>query len=152
MTRFAPSPTGALHLGHAYAALVAHDLARAEGGRFLIRFDDLDTARVKPGMADTILRQLGELGLFPDGPPVWQSQRTELYDAALARLAQAELTYPCFCTRRDIAAEIAASASAPHGIDGPLYPGTCRHLSSQQRAVRIAAGEPHAIRLDVARV
>ncbi len=151
VTRFAPSPTGALHLGHAYAAVVAHDLARAQGGRFLIRFDDLDTARVKPGMADAIVRQLGALGLEPDDAPVYQSQRTALYDAALATLAKAELTYPCFCTRRDIAAEIAASASAPHGIDGPLYPGTCRHVSPQQRAARIAAGEPHAVRLDVAR-
>ncbi|QXT34287.1 tRNA glutamyl-Q(34) synthetase GluQRS [Sphingomonas sanguinis] len=140
-TRFAPSPTGRLHLGHALSAVRAFDLARTSGGRFLLRIEDIDGTRSRPEHVDAILRDLEWLGLEWDDLS-FQSERLDLYAAAQARLA--DLVYPCFCTR----AEIAASLSAPHGAT-PLYPGTCRHLSDQERAARM--GEPHSWRLDMAR-
>jgi len=150
ISRFAPSPTGRLHLGHAFSALCAHDLARTRGGRFLLRIEDIDRARCRPEHVAGIYEDLRWLGLGWDGEPVFQSARLPLYQAALDRLKAAALVYPCFCTRAQIAAEIAASAAAPHGPDGPLYPGTCRGLDPGERAARIAAGEPHAWRLDIA--
>ncbi|HJO64432.1 MAG TPA: tRNA glutamyl-Q(34) synthetase GluQRS [Sphingomonas sanguinis] len=140
-TRFAPSPTGRLHLGHALSAVRAFDLARAEGGRFLLRIEDIDGTRSRPEHVDAILRDLEWLGLEWDDLS-FQSQRLDLYAAAQARLA--DLLYPCFCTR----AEIAASLSAPHGPVA-LYPGTCRHRSAAERAARM--GEPHGWRIDMAR-
>jgi glutamyl-Q tRNA(Asp) synthetase len=144
-TRFAPSPTGALHLGHACSAIRAHDLARAAGGRFLLRIEDIDPGRAREAHVAGILADLAWLGLAWDGPVVRQSARLPLYAAALDRLRAAGLVYPCFCTR----AEIAASAAAPHGEGGPLYPGTCRRLDPTTRARRMA-GEPHAWRIDMA--
>lgn len=141
VTRFAPSPTGRLHLGHALSAVCAHDLARAGGGRFLLRIEDIDGTRSRPEHVDTILRDLEWLGLEWDDLS-FQSDRLDLYAAAQARLA--DLLYPCFCTR----AEIAASLSAPHGAVA-VYPGTCRHLSPEARAARMAM--PHGWRLDMAR-
>lgn len=140
-TRFAPSPTGRLHLGHALSAVRAYDLARAGGGRFLLRIEDIDGTRSRPEHVDTILRDLEWLGLEWDELS-FQSQRLDLYAAAQARLA--DLLYPCFCTR----AEIAASLSAPHGPEA-VYPGTCRHRSAAERAARM--GEPHGWRIDMAR-
>ncbi|MDY0959485.1 tRNA glutamyl-Q(34) synthetase GluQRS [Sphingomonas sp. CFBP8993] len=140
-TRFAPSPTGRLHLGHALSAVRAHDLARAEGGRFLLRIEDIDGTRSRPEHVEAILRDLEWLGLAWDDLS-FQSERLDLYAATQERLA--DLIYPCFCTR----AEIAASLSAPHGPT-PLYPGTCRRLSPEARAARM--GEPHGWRLDMAR-
>lgn len=122
VTRFAPSPNGPLHLGHAYAALVAHDLARARGGRFLLRIEDIDGTRSRPDLIPEILADLAWLGLEWDGEVVHQSDRLEGYAAAGERLKAMGLLYPCRCTR----AEIVAAASA-EGPDGPLYPGTCRH-------------------------
>jgi glutamyl-Q tRNA(Asp) synthetase len=151
ISRFAPSPTGRLHLGHAFSALKAHDYARTHDGRFLLRIEDIDPTRCRPEHVQRIVEDLDWLGLRWDEPPVFQSKRLPLYAEALGRLGGQGLTYPCFCTRARIAAEIAASATAPHGPDGPLYPGTCRHLSEDERARRIAAGEPHAWRLDVAK-
>ena len=145
-TRFAPSPTGLLHLGHAWSALVAHDVARDAGGAFRLRIDDIDGTRSRPAFRAGIDEDLRWLGLIPDGDVVVQSARLPLYQAGLAQLTAAGLTYPCFCTRADIA----ASASAPHGPEGPVYPGTCRHLDPAQAAARIAAGDAHAIRLDMA--
>jgi len=150
VTRFAPSPTGRLHLGHAWSALLAHDYARDRGGAFLLRIEDIDPGRARPEHVDGILEDLIWLGLSWDGEIVYQSERLHLYAAALAGLKDRGLVYPCFCTRSAIAAEIAASAAAPHGPDGPLYPGTCRRLAPEERARRIAT-EPHAWRLDVAR-
>lgn len=144
VTRFAPSPTGLLHLGHAYSALVAHDVARAEGGQFLLRIDDLDTGRVRAEYRIAIHDDLAWLGLEPDGRAVLQSEQTHHYLTALLRLEADGLAYPCFCSR----AEIAASVSAPHGPDGPIYPGTCRTLDRSDAEDRIAAGEAHAWRLD----
>ncbi|KQX21604.1 MULTISPECIES: tRNA glutamyl-Q(34) synthetase GluQRS [unclassified Sphingomonas] len=160
ISRFAPSPTGRLHLGHAFSALLAHDLAHgpdgAGNGRFLLRIEDIDPTRCRPEHVEGIVEDLRWLGLAWNGEVVFQSRRLPLYAAALDRLKAAGLVYPCFCTRARIAAEIAASAAAPHGPavspdGGPLYPGICRGLSPQERAARIAAGEAHAWRLDVAK-
>ena len=144
VSRFAPSPTGLLHLGHAWSAIAAHDRARRAGGRFLLRIEDIDGTRSREEYVGAIERDLAWLGLGWDGPVVRQSARLDLYDAALDRLRVRGLLYPCFCTR----AEIAASLSAPHGDEGPVYPGTCRHLPDEERARRLA-GEQHAWRLDM---
>jgi glutamyl-Q tRNA(Asp) synthetase len=143
VTRFAPSPTGRLHLGHAASAIMAHDLAMARGGRFLLRIEDIDGTRSRPEHVATILADLAWLGMSWEGP-VFQSQRLPLYDAALAVLRDKSLLYRCFCTRAEIAA---ASLSAPHDT-APPYPGTCRHLSPAEVAARIDA--PHCWRLDMA--
>ncbi|WP_444462338.1 tRNA glutamyl-Q(34) synthetase GluQRS [Rhodobacter capsulatus] len=127
ITRFAPSPTGPLHLGHAYAAILAHDMARAAGGRFLLRIEDIDRARAKPQWEAQLMDDLRWLGLTWDGPVLRQSDRLPAYRDALERLWQSGLIYSCTCSRRDI--EQAASApqeGAPLGPDGLLYPGTCR--------------------------
>ncbi|QPQ54620.1 tRNA glutamyl-Q(34) synthetase GluQRS [Allosphingosinicella flava] len=147
-TRFAPSPTGRLHLGHAYSCVLAHDYARQRGGRFLLRIEDIDPGRARPEYVAGIIEDLRWLGLSWDGEVTFQSRRLPVYAEALERLKAMGLLYPCFCTRSEIAAEIAASAAAPHGPDGPLYPGTCRNLSPETRQRRCAAG-PHAWRLDV---
>ena len=149
VTRFAPSPTGRLHLGHAWSALRAHDFARRRGGGFLLRIEDIDPGRARPEFVDGIIEDLVWLGLEWDGEIVYQSERLPLYAAALDRLKALGLAYPCFCTRAAIAAEIAASAVAPHGPDGPVYPGTCRRLDDAERAERMAR-EAHAWRLDMA--
>lgn len=148
VSRFAPSPTGLLHLGHAFSALAAHDCARKAGGRFLLRFEDIDPGRVRVEYYTAIEEDLRWLGIEWDEPPIRQSERLPLYARALDRLRAEDLVYPCFCTRKAIAAEIAASASAPHGPDGPIYPGTCRKLDAVTRARRIE-DEPHAWRLDM---
>jgi glutamyl-Q tRNA(Asp) synthetase len=120
-TRFAPSPNGSLHLGHAYAAIVAHDLARAAEGEFLLRIEDIDGTRSRPGLVEEFLADLVWLGLRWDANVVFQSARLDSYAAAGERLKAAGLLYPCQCTR----AEILAAASK-QGPDGPVYPGTCR--------------------------
>jgi len=147
-TRFAPSPTGSLHLGHALAAKIARDLAREHGGEFLLRHEDIDTTRVRPEHYRTIEEDLRWLGLHWDGSALRQSVRLEAYESALDALRARGVVYPCFCSRRDIQEELAAMASAPQGPEGPLYPGTCRHLSPEEGARRIAAGTPAAWRLD----
>ena len=148
VTRFAPSPTGRLHLGHAYSALLAHRFARERGGSFLLRIEDIDPGRARMEYVDGIIEDLTWLGLSFDGEIVYQSERLKLYAEALERLKAEGLVYPCFCTRSAILAEVAASASAPHGPEGPLYPGTCRMLGEAERAERTAR-EPHAWRLDM---
>lgn len=148
VTRFAPSPTGRLHIGHGYSALLAHDLARTSGGAFLLRIEDTDITRCRPAFTEGIYEDLRWLGIGWDGLMI-QSTRLAAYDAALERLKALGVVYPCFCTRGDIARELAASLHAPHGADGPLYPGTCRALSADARAARIARGEPHSWRLDM---
>ena len=147
-TRFAPSPTGRLHIGHAYSCILAHDYARERGGRFLLRIEDIDAGRSRPEHVAGIVEDLRWLGLAWDGDILFQSQRFPLYAKALERLKAMDLVYPCFCTRAEIAAEVAASAAAPHGPDGPAYPGTCRRLSPDVRVQRMAK-EAHAWRLDV---
>lgn len=146
-TRFAPSPTGLLHLGHAYAALYA----AARGARFLVRLEDIDAARCKPEYEAAILEDLAWLGLSWEKPVLRQSARMNAYAEALTKLKAMGLIYPCFCTRAEIADEIARAGDAPHGPEGALYPGTCRHLSESLRADKIASGIPYALRLDSAK-
>jgi glutamyl-Q tRNA(Asp) synthetase len=150
VTRFAPSPTGLLHLGHAHSALFARDAARRAGGRFLLRIEDIDPTRCRPEYTEAILADLAWLGLQWDGPVRVQSRHLAEYRLALDALAARGLLYPCFCTRGEIAREIAAAGHAPHGPDGPLYPGTCRRLSPAARQGRIDRGDAYALRLDMA--
>jgi glutamyl-tRNA synthetase len=145
--RFAPSPSAPLHVGSLRTALLAWAFARHAGGRFLLRVEDLTTGRVDPRtrlVADGQLADLAVIGVTHDGPVVRQSGRRDLHEAALRRLVDAGLTYPCYCTRR----EIAEAASAPH--DRPeriAYPGTCRDLTAEERAARERAGRRPALRL-----
>jgi glutamyl-Q tRNA(Asp) synthetase len=146
VTRFAPSPTGYLHLGHAFSALTALEAAR--GGRFLLRIEDLDLARNREEFVTGIFDDLHWLGLHWEQPVLRQSTRFAAYGAALDRLRELDLLYPCFCTRADIAAEIARASEAPHGPDGALYPGTCRELGEARRETLMNAATPYALRLD----
>lgn len=145
VTRSAPSPTGRLHLGHAYSALFAYEAAKAAKGRFLLRIEDIDRTRCKPEFEQGILEDLAWLGLDWEKPVRRQSEHMDDYAAAVAKLREAGLLYPCFCTRT----EIAQAGQAPHGPDGPIYPGTCRGFSESERAAKIAAGTPYALRLDM---
>jgi glutamyl-Q tRNA(Asp) synthetase len=151
VTRFAPSPTGWLHLGHVHAAKVARDLAHAEGGRFLLRFEDIDHTRVRQEYYAGIEEDLLWLGLDWDGPALRQSERGAAYAAALDRLRELGAVYPCFCTRREIEEEMARMVSAPHGPEGALYPGTCRRIPGSEIPSRMAAGDQPAWRLDASR-
>jgi glutamyl-Q tRNA(Asp) synthetase len=146
VTRFAPSPTGQLHLGHAYSAIQAHDFARNRGGRFLLRIEDIDGTRSRREHVASILADLSWLGLHWDEEPVFQSMRLERYAKALAGLRARGLIYPCFCTRADISAHL----GAPHGREA-VYPGTCRVLSGAAQERRVQT-EAHAWRLDAMRV
>ncbi len=149
VTRFAPSPTGLLHLGHAFAALTAYEAAR--GGRFLLRIEDIDTTRCRGEFEAAILEDLAWLKLEWEEPVLRQSTRFAAYRAALDRMAEHGLLYPCFCTRKEIAEEIARAGQAPHGPEGTVYPGTCRALSDSLRRERITTGAPYALRLDTAK-
>ena len=147
--RYAPSPTGVLHLGNLRTALLAWLFARSAGARFLVRMEDLDTGRVREGAAEEQLADLAAIGLDWDGEVVFQSARGDLYEEAIAALG--DRVYECYCTR----AEIRAAASAPHGpLPEGAYPGTCRGLSAAELAARRASGRPPALRLraDAARV
>ncbi|MFK3890090.1 tRNA glutamyl-Q(34) synthetase GluQRS [Sphingomonas sp. NPDC079357] len=137
VTRFAPSPTGRLHMGHAFSAIRAHDFARARDGRFLLRIEDIDGTRSRSEHVATIMEDLRWLGLTWDGEVVFQSTRLDVYAAALAQLREMELLYRCYCTR----AEIAEALAAPHGAVA-AYPGTCRHAPTRD--------VPHCWRLDMA--
>ena len=149
VTRFAPSPTGRLHLGHAHSALLGHRRAREAGGCFLLRIEDIDDTRSRPEFVDAIGEDLAWLGLDWDGEVRRQSRHMADYRGGLDRLAAAGFLYPCFCTRAEIKAEIERSGAAPQGPDGPLYPGTCRGLGEDERQARIAASRPYALRLDM---
>jgi glutamyl-tRNA synthetase len=142
--RFAPSPTGDLHLGNLRTALVAWLFARTSGGRFLVRMEDLDRVTSSPEHEERQLADLAALGLDRDGEVVRQSERFERYGAAIDRLEAAGLTYPCYCTRR----EIREAAEAPHGPSPEgAYPGTCRRLTADGRAAIEASGRTPALRL-----
>jgi glutamyl-Q tRNA(Asp) synthetase len=144
VTRFAPSPTGRLHLGHAYSALLGHVRARSSRGNFLLRMEDLDPTRARAGFVDGIFEDLRWLGLDWDEPLLVQSERADVYASALERLRKQGLVYACFCTRGDIAAAL----EAPHGPAGSHYPGTCRGVPDDpQRRVTQA----HSWRLDAAK-
>jgi glutamyl-Q tRNA(Asp) synthetase len=149
VTRFAPSPTGYLHLGHVRSALAGWRAARRADGRFLLRLEDIDHTRCRAEYAEAIVEDLAWLGLEWDGKVRRQSEHFADYRAALARLEATGLIYPCFCTRREIQAEIARAGGAPQGDLGALYPGTCRRLGAAERAERRASGADYALRLDV---
>ena len=144
-TRFAPSPNGYLHLGHAFSALTAFDAARAVGGRFLLRIEDIDMGRSRRELEDAIYEDLAWLGIAWETPVRRQSEHFDEYAAALARLEARGLLYPCFCTRR----EIESALTAPHGPEGAIYPGTCRGRSAAEREDLVASGRPFARRLDL---
>ena len=152
VTRFAPSPTGFLHLGHAYSALFAHEKA---GNRFLLRIEDIDGGRARSEFEAAIREDVAWLGLRWEEPARRQSDHMDDYRAALDRLDARGLLYPCFCTRKEIRAEIEESGFAPHDIpqgpDGLVYPGTCRALTAKERQQRRAEGTPFALRLDMAK-
>lgn len=150
VARFAPSPTGYLHLGHAYSALFGHGQALLGGGRFLLRMEDIDGGRCRPEYDAAIREDLAWLGLRWEEPVRRQSEHLDDYRAALDCLDALGLLYPCFCTRREIQEEVARAPHAPHGPDGVLYPGTCRKWPMAERRQRIEAGEPHCLRLDMA--
>lgn len=151
-TRFAPSPTGYLHLGHAYSALFA--AREAAGGMFILRIEDIDRGRCRPEFTAAILEDLAWLGLRWEQPVRRQSEHMDDYAAALAPLDAMGLIYPCFCTRADIAREIAGAGAAPHAVqglgpDGPIYPGICRRLARGEAQERRASGEAYALRLNM---
>lgn len=150
VTRFAPTPSGYLHLGHAYSALIAWETARASHGRFHLRIEDIDVGRCRPEFEQGIYDDLDWLGLRWDHEPFRQSDHMHGYAEALDRLDRLGVLYPCFCTRRQIRAEIADAGRAPHGPSGEaLYPGICRSLDVDERLRRMQASEPYALRLDV---
>ena len=151
VTRFAPSPTGYLHLGHVKSALEGWQAARAAGGRFLLRLEDVDRARCRDDYAAAIIEDLAWLGLDWDGPVRRQSEHFDDYRAALDRLGGLGALYPCFCTRREIQAEIARAGGAPQSEAGPAYPGTCRRLDTAERRQKRHVGLDYALRLDMAR-
>lgn len=147
VVRFAPSPNGLLHLGHAYAAMVAYDYARERRGRFLLRIEDIDFNRFRPEFVDAIFADLQWLGLDCDTEPVFQSHRWDSYADAANRLKQMGLLYPCFCTRSQMR-NLQNDHPQKEGPDGPIYAGTCRHLDKKEVARRLET-EPHCWRLDV---
>jgi glutamyl-Q tRNA(Asp) synthetase len=151
VTRFAPSPTGYLHLGHATSALTGCLAAKQARGRFLLRIEDIDRARCRPEYETAIYEDLAWIGLDWQLPVRRQSEHMQDYADALRRLESLGAIYPCFCSRKEIEAEIAAAVQAPHGPEGPLYPGTCRDLPAAARQERLARGDAYALRLDAAK-
>lgn len=150
--RYAPSPTGYLHIGHAYSALFAYETARQSGGRFVLRIEDIDQQRCRPEFEQAIYDDLAWLGIDWDGTPKRQSDDLETYIRAIGRLRGLDVLYPCFCSRKQIRAEIEDAARAPHGPSGEmLYPGICRHLSQTERQYRIDKGHSFAWRLDMSK-
>jgi glutamyl-Q tRNA(Asp) synthetase len=137
-----------LHLGHAFSALTAFDFAQERGGAFVLRIEDIDVSRCRAEFDAAILEDLAWLGLAWEDPVRRQAEHFEDYQAVIGRLTDMGLTYPCFCTRKEITAEIEAAAQAPHGPDGVLYPGTCRALSGTKARKKFDAGKPCVIRLD----
>lgn len=156
VTRFAPSPTGPLHLGHAYSALLAHDMARAAGGRFLLRIEDIDRSRSREEWVARLMEDLAWLGVRWDGEPLFQSARLPVYQSALDDLWRRGLLYPCTCTRKDVEAALSApqeGAAPASGADGPIYPGTCRDRTGSDRGFLAAISRPRdaVLRLDMRR-
>lgn len=148
--RFAPSSNGYLHLGHAYSALLNFDLARATGGRMLLRIEDIDIDRCRPEFEQAIYEDLDWLGLSWETPVRRQSQHFDAYAGALERLRARKLVYPCFCSRGEIMASVAGKPDWPRDPDGsPLYPGVCKHLSEAERNRRLASGRQPALRIDM---
>ncbi len=153
ITRFAPTPSGPLHVGHLLAAMQARRLADAHGGRALLRIEDIDVIRSRSKeWVDLMFADLAWLGLAFDGEVMVQSTRFAVYEQVLAKLRTMGLLYPCFCTRTEIKAQIAQIGRAPHATLGYQYPGTCKHMSADEAHMRMARGDAHAWRLDMQRV
>lgn len=152
VTRFAPSPSGPLHVGHLLAALQARRLADAHGGQCLLRVEDIDTRAQHPEYLSLMYEDLAWIGLHFDGEVMVQTRRFQVYQSALEQLRTMGLLYPCFCTRTEIRNQLAEMGRAPHATLGYLYPGTCRKLSPAQVEDKLAAGVPHSWRLDMQRV
>ncbi len=151
ITRFAPSPTGLLHLGHLYAALFACDLAAKHGGRFLLRYEDIDITRIREHFYTQIEEDLAWAGLTWETPTLRQTTRTAAYSDALEKLKSLGVIYPCFCTRKDIQRELKSITRAPHGPDGPHYPQTCKKLTLPEIQQRLDDRLEPSWRLDSAR-
>ena len=151
ITRFAPSPSGFLHLGHAYAALFAWRLAQDSDGQFILRIEDLDKERRSKEFEKCIYEDLEWLGISWNKPIMRQSDRSEVYKRAINNLTEMKLLYPCFCTRKDILKEISFSNNAPHQNNnfGPIYPGICKNLENEKQKALIESGRPYALRLDI---
>lgn len=149
ITRFAPSPTGRLHLGHAYSALFAYKQAKDSGGTFILRIEDIDPDRCRPEFVQGIYDDLEWLGLTWETPVRVQSEHLSDYKKALDQLQAISLLYPCFCTRKDIQDEATRSGHAPHGPEGVLYAGTCRGLSESERKRLLDEGKKFVLRLDI---
>ncbi len=148
-TRFAPSPTGNLHLGHAYSALFAYRKAAVSGGTFTLRIENIDAGRCSSESEQGIYEDLSWLGITWQTPVMRQSERTDAYRAALEKLDTMGILYPCFCSRKDILNAVDNDLNAPHSFEGPLYPGTCKHhISPAEIADKKAAGLPYSVRLD----
>ncbi len=148
--RFAPSSNGYLHLGHAYSALLNSDLAQSRGGRFLLRIEDIDIDRCRPEFEQAIYEDLNWPGLKWETPVRRQSRHFSDYAAALGKLTDRGLTYPCFCSRGDIMSAVAGKPDWPRDPDGsPVYPGICKHLSKEERAGRLASGLAAVLRIDM---
>ena len=151
VTRFAPSPSGHLHLGHAFSGLLAFQTSQKENGRFLLRIEDIDRERCKPEFEEAIYEDLEWLGLEWEKPVRRQSDHFDDYREAIETLQGKNLLYPCFCSRKEIRKEIKNSTNAPHGPEGALYPGTCRLLTLEIQKEKTESGIPFALRLDTAK-
>ncbi|MDY0028998.1 MAG: tRNA glutamyl-Q(34) synthetase GluQRS [Pseudobdellovibrionaceae bacterium] len=149
LTRFAPSPTGYLHIGHAAALLEVWKDADQNPDHFLLRIEDIDSTRCRPEFEASILEDLAWLGIKTSHPVRRQSDHFTEYKQILDLLEEKELIYPCFCTRKEIKLEIGNAPSAPHGETGYIYPGTCKHLHISERTEKILSGHPYALRLDL---
>ncbi len=147
--RFAPSPNGYLHLGHAFSAFFAYDKAGQAGSDFILRIEDIDTNRCNKTLEQQIYKDLEWIGIKWETPVRRQSDHWDDYRTALNKLDRLNLLYPCFCTRKDIKEEVDRSLSAPHGPEGIIYPGLCKNLSKETRAKKIEAGLPYTLRLDL---
>jgi len=149
ITRFAPSPTGLLHLGHVYSASLAMQAAKDTGGKFLLRIEDIDAGRCRPEFEQGIYEDLSWLGFKWEEPVRRQSEHMEDYAVLISRLNDRDLIYPCFCTRKEISAEIARSNAAPHGPEGLVYPGVCKGLTESERQGNFELAKPYALRLNM---
>ena len=151
VTRFAPSPSGYLHLGHAYSAIFAYKMAKENNGKFILRIEDIDKTRCNTKFEEAIFEDLGWLGLKWDNPVRRQSEHFTYYQEALKKLKCRKLIYPCFCTRKDILNEIISANEAPHSGMSLIYPGTCRHLPFNVQKTKMRNSENHALRLNIQR-
>lgn len=148
LTRFAPSPTNNMHLGHVYSARLAYDMAKRTGGQFIVRIEDIDHQRCKNEYTQGILEDLQWLGLLWDSEIRYQSQHIEEYQKVIAKLDKMGVVYPCFCTKKEILAEIERAGQAPHLGETIDYPRTCTHLSKAEIEQKISRGKSYAMRLD----